>query len=160
MGLADYERRSYVAAIAELEAALASPDKPLQGSQRESAERGLAQARQYIAVYRLSVPAGASELLVDAQRAQLSSDGLLMLDPGRHTLTVKSAAGQTLERDIVAEAGARGELVFESGTEPSQTALPAAAGGPRTTETSAVDHPTAVATHGGLCWRRGLRDRR
>jgi hypothetical protein len=152
MGLADYERRNYVAAIAELEAALASPDKPLEKAQRESAERGLAQARLYIAVYRIRGAAAASELLVDAQRAQLSNDGLLLLNPGKHTLTVKLASGQTVEREIIAEAGARGELVFESGTAPSQTALPGTTDGPHTADAAAVDHPSAVAAHGGLLW--------
>jgi tetratricopeptide (TPR) repeat protein len=47
MGLADYERRDYVAAIAELEAALANAHKPLSKSQRDEAARALDQARRY-----------------------------------------------------------------------------------------------------------------
>ena len=105
MGLANYERRSYVAAIRDLEASLSSSESPLSADQRATTERALARARQYAAIYTLEVPAGVAVLIVDGQRIALPEDRRVSLDPGKHELSVKTESGETIERDI--EAGAR-----------------------------------------------------
>lgn len=156
MGLADYERRDYVAAIEELEQALASQTKPLSTSQRKSAERALAQARQYTAIYTLSLPPEASQLVVDGRRVEFPGDLRLKLNPGRHTLSVRDAA-QTIEREIVAEAGARDELVFEAATPVHAAPAPSAPSVPPTPPSQPPTQPdvadTAAASDaGGLLW--------
>lgn len=144
MGLANYERRSYVAAIRDLEASLSSSESPLSADQRATTERALARARQYAAIYTLEVPAGVAVLIVDGQRIALPEDRRVSLDPGKHVLSVKTESGETIERDIEAMAGARQELVFEAG---SRGAVESVSG---VEPSDPAGHP--VASDGGLLW--------
>ncbi|HMI93063.1 MAG TPA: hypothetical protein VK509_16950 [Polyangiales bacterium] len=147
MGLADYEQRSYVAAIRELSAALASSDKPLSAQQRQSAELALAKAREYVAIYTLRVPAQARELLVNGRSSELPGNGKLELDPGRYVVSVE-VQGRVIERELVAEAGARGELRFEPADAEATpaTAAPHAPSGPSPVSAQ------SPARDGGLAW--------
>lgn len=144
MGLANYERRSYVAAIRDLEASLSSTESPLSSEQRASTERALARAREYVAIYTLEVPAGVALLIVDGQRSPLPEDLRISLDPGKHVLSVKTESGQTIEREIEATAGARQELVFEAGSRGADESVSAAE--------LATTGGAAASDEGGLLW--------
>jgi hypothetical protein len=113
MGIADYELGNYVQAAQALEAALESRVKPLSDAQRKSAEQVVARARQYIGVFRLHAPRDARSLTVDGQRVTRPSDDMLSFDPGRHVVTIETEDGRLLERELVVQAGARGELRLE-----------------------------------------------
>jgi hypothetical protein len=145
MGLANYERRSYVAAIRDLDASLASTESPLSAEQRATTERALARAREYVAIYTLEVPAGVAVLIVDGQRTPLAEDLRISLDPGKHVLSVKTQSGETIEREIEATAGARRELVFEAGSRGAGESEGAAAAGDRAGD-------PAASEDGGLLW--------
>jgi hypothetical protein len=112
LGLTSFELRRYVTAIAELEAALADPRKPLTSAQRKEVETVLARAREFVSVYRVRVFPGAAEVLVDGHPVTLR-DGQLFLDPGAHTVLVRASGYQERREDLRAAAGSRDELAIE-----------------------------------------------
>lgn len=145
IGLTEYESKRYVEAIAALESALSDRNKPLSVEQRRDTERALHEARQFAAVYALQVPEGVTEAVVDGEAAPLPADGKLLLNPGRHTIAIRSAAGTQPERSVDVVVGERRKLVFDAlppraSTSTNRDALltPAAAG--------------AEASSGGRVW--------
>jgi hypothetical protein len=112
LGLTAYELRKYVDAIAEFEAALADPRKPLTQKQRIQVQALLAKSRQFVSVYRISIEPGGADVLVDGQAAELK-DGQLYLDPGTHTVVVRAAGYAEARKDLSVEAGATAELSIQ-----------------------------------------------
>jgi tetratricopeptide (TPR) repeat protein len=128
LGLTSFELRRYVNAIAELEAALADPRKPLTNQQRKEVETVLGRAREFVSVYRVRVQPSGAEVIVDGHPATLNQ-GQLFLDPGPHTLLVRASGYEERREDLRAAAGAKDELSIElSVTGPAEeVALEAAA---------------------------------
>jgi hypothetical protein len=128
LGLCDYELRHYVDAIAELEAALSDPRRPLTPELRSQVEPVLGHAREYVARYKLRLPAGVTSLDVDGKSRQLPANGELLLDPGEHTLQVKLSNAAPIERAVTANVGAREELTLlppsDASVSDSTTAAP------------------------------------
>jgi hypothetical protein len=112
LGLTSFELRRYVNAIAELEAALADPRKPLTAPQRREVEGVLKRAREFISVYRVRVVPEQAQVLVDGQPASLEN-GALFLDPGPHTVLVTATGYQEQREDLRAAAGSTDELSIE-----------------------------------------------
>jgi tetratricopeptide (TPR) repeat protein len=112
LGLTSFELRRYVDAIAELEAALADPRKPLTNQQRKEVETVLARAREFVSVYRVRVVPSEAEVIVDGHPATLNQ-GQLFLDPGPHTLLVRASGYEERREDLRAAAGTKDELAIE-----------------------------------------------
>ncbi len=126
LGLTAYELRKYVDAIAEFEAALADPRKPLTQKQRSQVQALLAKARQFVSVYRISIEPGGADVLVDGQVAELK-EGQLYLDPGTHTVVVRAPGYAEARKDLSVEAGATAELSIQlevAGQEDDETREP------------------------------------
>ena len=113
LGLCDFELRRYVEAITELEAALADQRKPLTSAQRQETQTALERAREYVAVFELSVPAGVTEMTLDGATRPLPGDGKLALNPGLHRVVVRPQDGDPIAREVDVQAGARGTIAFE-----------------------------------------------
>lgn len=112
LGITAFELRRYVDAIAEFEAALADPRKPLTAKQRDEVQDLLGRAREFISVYRVRVRPDDAEVLVDGKVAALK-DGKLFLDPGEHTVVVRARGYQERREDLNVSAGAQEELSLE-----------------------------------------------
>lgn len=128
LGLTSYELRRYVDAIAQLEAALADPRKPLTTAQRKEVDTVLKRAREFVSVYRVKVVPAEAEVLVDGRPASLS-EGQLFLDPGPHTVVVRAPGYEERRADVRAAAGTKDELSLEltvagQPEEPQQVAQP------------------------------------
>lgn len=154
LGLTSFELKHYADAIKELETALESDVKPLTSQQRESAERVLSRAQEYVAKYELSVPEGVTQVNVDGEPVDISSDGTILLDPGKHTLQIQPPGEEPMQRRVVAEVGAREQLSFELEPEPSSEAEAAA---PQTAQAGGVDlttdtDPASRDRQDGLLW--------
>jgi PEGA domain len=83
LGFAEFELREYVSCIAQLEAALRSGVKPLEGELRKDTERLLARARSYVGMVVIDTKPPATRVVVDGTPAQ---DRTLPLAVGEHTL--------------------------------------------------------------------------
>lgn len=134
LGLTSYELRRYVDAIAQLEAALADPRKPLTAAQRKEVDTVLARAREFVSVYRVRVIPAEAEVLVDGRPAKLT-EGQLFLDPGPHNVVVRAPGYEERHADVRAAAGTKDELSLELSVagqpeEPQQVAEPVAAPAP------------------------------
>jgi tetratricopeptide (TPR) repeat protein len=134
LGLTSFELRRYVDAIAELEAALADPRKPLTQKQREEVSRLLSRARQYVSVYRVKVAPDGAEVLVDGAPAELA-EGQLFLDPGQHTVVVRAPGYEEARKDLRVDAGAQDELTIELTVADQQEDAPALESAPVPAET-------------------------
>ena len=121
LGVTAFELRRYVDAIAELEAALADPRKPLTPKQRDEVQGLLSRAREFVSVYRVRIAPEDAEVIVDGKATTLT-DGKLFLDPGQHTVMVRAGGYQERREDLSVAAGTQEELSIELSTvgEPSQ----------------------------------------
>jgi PEGA domain len=112
MGITAFELRRYVDAVAELEAALADPRKPLTEQQRAEVQVLLQRAREFVSVYRIRVRPGSAEVRVDGQPASVR-DGQVFLDPGHHILTVRAPGYAERRAELSVDAGEHEELSVE-----------------------------------------------
>ncbi|HEY6879952.1 MAG TPA: hypothetical protein VI299_18125 [Polyangiales bacterium] len=112
MGICAFELRQYVAAIDELNAALADFRKPLTNDQRNEAQRLLSRARAFVAVYDVKVKPDNAQILIDGVAAQVK-DNKLYVDPGSHMLTIRAADHQERKLDVRLGAGTYQDLSVE-----------------------------------------------
>jgi hypothetical protein len=126
LGLCDYELRHYAAAVAEFEASLADQRRPLTPPLRQQVEHALERARQFVARYHLQLPDGVDQLVVDGTPRPLPADRMLLLDPGAHVVSVRTAHGEALAQDVTADVGMQAELVFAPAPRHADLAVDAA----------------------------------
>lgn len=120
IGVVAFELRLYVESVFALDAALKDDRKPLTEEQREAAITLIARARMFVATYRVTLRPESARLLVDDSPARFF-EGMLLLDPGEHTLAVESDGQVSDRRSQRAVAGTRIDLTFET---PGPSALP------------------------------------
>jgi tetratricopeptide (TPR) repeat protein len=87
MGMASFELRRYEESANNLEAALRSKVRPLEGELRSETESLLARARGFLAVVKVEVQPTTATLLLDGQPVQTNE---LNLRLGEHTLEVRA----------------------------------------------------------------------
>ncbi|HEX6244879.1 MAG TPA: PEGA domain-containing protein [Polyangiales bacterium] len=104
LGLVEFELRNYGRSIVELEAALASPVKPLSPALRGETERVLARANSFVARVTIDARPADARVIVDGVLAELPASRTLMLPVGDHTLEVQ-ADGFVAERRRVSVTG-------------------------------------------------------
>jgi hypothetical protein len=151
LGLCDYELRHYAAAVGEFEASLADQRRPLTPQLRQQVEHALERARQFVARYHLQLPDGVDQLIVDGAQRPLPADRILLLDPGAHVVSVRTAQGEELAQDLSADVGVQAELVFAS--KPRHPGLAAdAARQPEITAPAPASPPSAAGRTRVLSW--------
>jgi hypothetical protein len=112
LGISAFELRRYVEAIADLEASLVDPRKPLTPEQREQVKRVIQRAREFVSVYRVRIKPDSAEVIVDGKPAALK-EGQLHLDPGPHTIVVRASGYEEHRTELRAGAGNEEELSLE-----------------------------------------------
>jgi tetratricopeptide (TPR) repeat protein len=112
LGISAFESRHYVEAIADLEAALADPNKPLTAEQRAEVSGVLKRAREFVSVYRVNVRPSDAQVMVDGTPTKLANSELY-LDPGPHSIVVRAPGYEERMADIRASAGAQQELQID-----------------------------------------------
>jgi hypothetical protein len=100
LGMVEYELKNYGDAIERLSEALASTVKPLEGGVRAETEQLLANAKSYVARFKLELlPAGASVLL-DGVPVESSPAGVVVLQVGDHQLEFRAPGRLSEKRRI------------------------------------------------------------
>jgi tetratricopeptide (TPR) repeat protein len=97
LGMSEFELRNYVDAVSNLELALASSVRSLDGTLRSETEALLARARGYVGSLRLRLQPQHAALSVDGFHATLNPYGEIRLGIGDHTLELR-AEGYLIER--------------------------------------------------------------
>ncbi len=147
LGITAFELRSYVEAIAELEAALADPRKPLTEQQRKEVQALLVRAREFVSVYRVTVTPENAQVLVDGKPATLQ-EGRLFLDPGQHSVVVRAAGYEERRADLKVDGGEQDQLSIELAVAESVAPEAAQSRQPATDTTAGV----SVAPRRKLLW--------
>jgi tetratricopeptide (TPR) repeat protein len=99
LGFAEFELRNYEACIDQLEAALRSEVKPLEGEMRLETERTLARARAYVGTVEVVSDPPATTLLIDETFAR-SATGPVRLVAGTHTLDITVPGRSVVRRHV------------------------------------------------------------
>jgi hypothetical protein len=90
LGMVEYELRNYGDAIEQLQQALSSKVRPLEGESRAETEALLARAKGYIARINLEVNPGVATVVVDGMPVQMPPGGTLLLQVGDHNLEFRA----------------------------------------------------------------------
>jgi tetratricopeptide (TPR) repeat protein len=127
LGMAEFELKNYRECILNLEAALASQVKPLDGELRSETANLLARARGYVAQIRLELEPATATLSVDGVPAALGEGGALLLAVGDHTLEVRASGRTPSKRTLKINGGEQLHLRLalappEAPVQPSRTA--------------------------------------
>jgi tetratricopeptide (TPR) repeat protein len=110
LGFAEFELRNYVECIQQLEAALRSPVRALEGELRDEAERLLARARNFVGRLAIEVRPAGARLTLDGNHVTLAPGAALTLPVGVHTLEAQ-APGFLAERRQLRVTGGEQQLV-------------------------------------------------
>jgi hypothetical protein len=108
LGMAEFELKNYTDSVRNLEAALASTVKRLEGDLRQQTEELLARARRFVARFALQItPGGVTGLtfVLDREPVTLGPELTLTLPVGDHVLLV-SAPGYAEEKRTLSVKGA------------------------------------------------------
>jgi tetratricopeptide (TPR) repeat protein len=110
MGMAAFEARHYVAAIAHLSAALSEQRKPLTAAQRDEVERALSRARGYVARLELDVQPSDARVRINGHLVDADANGGRLADPGVQELEIAAEGYEPLLRRIHLAPGKRESL--------------------------------------------------
>jgi hypothetical protein len=100
LGMVEYELRNYPEAIRNLEEALATKTRRLEGELRAQTEALLARAHAYVSRVGLVLQPNDARVLVDGALANLGGDRSLLLTVGEHVIDVQ-AEGYRSERRML-----------------------------------------------------------
>lgn len=110
LGFAEFELRNYVLCVRELEAALASRVKPLDGELRKETERLLERARKFVAYLVVEARPAASETTVDD--VPVVAGDAVMLASGEHEVEFQNPSYVAEKRIVHLRAGERRTLAI------------------------------------------------
>lgn len=91
LGMASFELREYAAAVRALEAALVATARPLTDEQRAHAVDLLGRARGFVAHVEVRLVPVDATVHIDGIEATRESDGAILVDAGRHVVTIEHA---------------------------------------------------------------------
>ena len=114
LALCDFELGNYARSVRELEAALSDSRRPLTPELRTQVLRTLERALRDAGRVRLVLPQGASELRVDGRVEPLPEGGVVLLDPGSHTLEVSLEGREPITRQLQIDNGETQNLFIAS----------------------------------------------
>jgi tetratricopeptide (TPR) repeat protein len=112
LALCDFELGNYAHSVRELEAALNDPRRPLTAELRVQVLRTLERAMRDAGRVHLMLPEGVSELRVDGHVEHLPEGGVVLLDPGSHTLLVSIDGRERITRQIEIDNGESQNLII------------------------------------------------
>ena len=150
LALCDFELGYYARSIKELEAALSDPRRPLTPELRAQVLRTLERALRDVARVNLVLPDGAKELRVDGRPEPLPEAGVLMLDPGAHTLEVALEDREPITRQLQIDNGTHQNLIFASTPQRRAPELPPPAA--RSEAPAAALQPSAAEPSAPRVW--------
>lgn len=110
-GMAAFERRDYATALGYLEQAVSSEERPLLPDQAENARQMIMRCRTFTARYTLEVTPASAVMSVDGLPATII-DGELVMNPGRHELTVAAPGYAMVTRTLSALPGFASAIVI------------------------------------------------
>jgi hypothetical protein len=114
IGIAAFEARRYVRAVAHLRAALGSSVNPLTREQRTEVERALERAQTYVATIEITTDPAAAEVRVnDEPLAGGGAVRLARVDPGLIQLRASAPSHSTSVRELRVAAGERQRLLVQ-----------------------------------------------
>ncbi len=102
IGLVQFARSDYAAAIVALEASLADERRPLTAAQRTEVDETLARARGFVSPLLLTANPPADRVLVDGVEVD---EEATYLNPGRHQIVLELAGHRTVDRTVVVDGG-------------------------------------------------------
>jgi tetratricopeptide (TPR) repeat protein len=108
LGFVAFELRQYVDCIQHLEAALASPIKPLTGELRTQSEKILARALAFVDRVKLEVTPASARVLVDGSPLETAAklhDQRILLSIGEHALELGEEGFRSEHRKLVVNGG-------------------------------------------------------
>jgi hypothetical protein len=124
MGLASYQARKYVIALAYLEAALDDQRKPLTPQFRRDVETALEATRGFIVSFELVIAPANASVTVDGEPVHANSGRTLLLDPGEHEVVATAPGYKTDSRRIKATSGRPGRIELRLLSEQGQALVP------------------------------------
>jgi hypothetical protein len=113
LGLVSFELRLYRDTIQYLQQALDAEDKRLQGTMRAEAESLLERARTFVSRLVLNIKPSRSLVLIDGEQTEVVSRQPTLLDPGEHTVEVRSEGYQTHRLQLTLHGGETQTIVIE-----------------------------------------------
>lgn len=112
LGLSSFELRDYESATRELEEALASRTKPLEGELRSEVAEMLARAYGFVGRYELAMDPSFAQLVVDGTETSVRAGQRLLLPIGRHNLEARAPAYESDRRALDVAGGENTGLSF------------------------------------------------
>jgi len=100
IGMASFELRDYVTAVRNLTAAVDDQRKPLSPDQRKETQDLIDRCRLFVAVFTLKISPPGAQVTVDANPAELETDGTLMLGLGAHSIEARAKGYRTQRRNF------------------------------------------------------------
>jgi hypothetical protein len=151
IGMASFELRDYVDALRSLQGALTDQRRPLTPAQRAQVSGLIERTRAFVGQYMLPASVKPAVLRVDGMPATTEADGTLLLNFGRHAVTVETPGYVPETRELYVIGGERQELSFQlrpiavepPAPEPTKTAATTATA---TQHLGAVDAAPTAAT--------------
>ena len=112
IGMCSYNLGDYLDAVATLEAALADTRKPLSPEQRAHASDLIARSQAHVGRFRLRLTPEDAVVWVDGRSPLRLDSGEVLLEPGRHELSVHATGYETNRSTLQVEGGDRTTLEF------------------------------------------------
>lgn len=110
IGMTDFELRNYGDAIAQLEAALHSTARPLEGALRSETEALLARARAFVARLAIYVTPEVASVSIDGMLVQPNDPRVVLLSVGEHQLEARAQGFLTERRTLRVDGGEQRSL--------------------------------------------------
>jgi hypothetical protein len=126
IGMCSFNLGDYVDAAISLEAALDETRKPLTGDQRKQVAELIARSNQAIGRFAVRLSPSDASLILDGRAVALTAQHELLVEPGRHELSVQARGHHTVQSGLSVEGGDRTTLEFHLALVPdAQNELPA-----------------------------------
>ncbi|HKP56277.1 MAG TPA: PEGA domain-containing protein [Polyangiales bacterium] len=127
MGMCSFNLGDYLDAVANLEAALQDSRKPLNPEQRASASDLIARSQAHVGRFRLRLTPEDAVVWVDGRPPLRLGSGEVLLEPGRHEVSVQASGYQTNRSTLQVEGGDRTTLEIRLEASSPQSAVVATA---------------------------------
>jgi hypothetical protein len=156
IGMCSFNLGDYVDAAVSFEAALQETRKPLTGEQRKQVAELIARSNQAIGRFAVRLTPADANLILDGRPVTLTAQHELLVEPGRHELSVQARGHHTVQSGLSVEGGDRTTLEFhlalvpdaESELPPPGTSQPMAANG-QTQQSAAAHTSEGAPSHSG-----------
>jgi tetratricopeptide (TPR) repeat protein len=112
IGMCSFNLGDYVDAATSLEAALEETRKPLTAEQRKQAAELIARSNQEIGRFQLRLSPADATLSLDGRPVTLNTQHELLVEPGRHELSIQARGHRSQRSGLSVEGGDRTTIEF------------------------------------------------